>query len=126
MDNGFTFDLSAATWRRSLADEQAFVEALATRLTQALPQTTVERKTHLFSKHQEVIRIVIPIDTTDYLLSVESHGISTSKAKVVRGIRLKTEEVAFETWLSDLSADLSRMAASHQDLRDNLERFLMS
>lgn len=128
LDDGFTFDLTAAAWRHSMADEKAFVGALATRLEKALPQMTqVEREHKLFSDEHPVREIRVSFETTEYRLSFDKrHGIVTEKAKVVRGIRLKTDAVEFVEWLSQLSAELTEYARQHEHLREDLEKFLMS
>lgn len=128
MDERFSFDLSAAGWRRGLTDEKAYVEALATRLEQALPdKAVVEREHRLFSSEQVVRTIAIQFDTTLYRLHFDKRrGVSTERAKVVRGISLKTESVDFAEWLNDLSAELSQLAEEHESARDAMEKFLFS
>lgn len=128
MEDGFSFDLSAAEWRRGIADEKAFVEALATRFEQALPEkTTVRREHSLFSKTQRVERIEITFATTEYILEfAPKRGITTTRAKVVRGIRLKTEEIPFAAWLDELSGTIREFAEENEELRNHLERFLLS
>ncbi len=128
MEEPFSFDLSSASWRRSIQDEHAFVEALATRFERALPdKTTVVRERSLFVKPPRVKRIEISFDNTEFVLDfVPKHGIQTYVAKVVRGIRLKTDEVPFTEWLSSLSETVHAYAAAHEELRERLESFLMS
>lgn len=124
----FSFDLSAAEWRRSLTDEAAFIKALAVRLEQALPgKTRVERTRPLFSKEAWVSSIEVAFDAAVYRLTFDKrHGVTAEKAKVVRGIRLKTDPMTFEEWLQALSAELCNLAARHQDAREAMERFLFS
>ncbi len=128
MDEGFSFDLSAAQWRRNMTDEKAYVHALATRLTQALPdKARVEFDRHLFAKEETVRSIEVEFDNTLYRLRFDKrHGISTEKAKVVRGISLKTDTVPFTEWLSQLSSELEAYANENASARDALERFLFS
>ena len=128
MDEGFSFDLSAAEWRRSLVDEKAYVHALATRLSQALPdKARVEYDHSLFSKEETVRSIEVQFETTLYRLRFDRrHGATTERAKVVRGISLKTETVPFSDWLSELSQELEAYAKEHESARESLERFLFS
>lgn len=124
----FTFDLSAAQWRKSIADERAFVEALAVRLEQALPgMVTVTRHFAFFAKDKRVQSIVVRLGDAEYeLLQEKGHGgIRTQKGKVVRGVRLKTDELPFSGWLSELSAEIQRYSEEHQDTRETLEHFLL-
>jgi hypothetical protein len=128
MDDGFSFDLSAAEWRRNLTDEKAYVHALATRLAQALPdKAQVDYDRHLFSKEETVRLIEVHFENTTYRLHFDKRsGIATEKAKVVHGIALKTEGMPFTDWLDALSADLSTYADQHTHAREALERFLFS
>lgn len=128
MEDGLNFDLSAAAWRKSLTDEKAFVEALATRLSAALPdKTEVVRERKLFSKVECVRKIRVVFERTEYALDFdERHGIKTERATVVRGIRLKTDVVSFTEWLKALSAEITEFAESHVHVRAALEQFLMS
>jgi len=128
LEEGLSFDLSAAAWRQSLSDEKSFVEALATRLSGALPdKTQVTRERKLFSKVERVRQIIVAFDRDEYLLNFDpSHGVRTDRATVVRGIRLKTESVSFPEWLSALSAEITAYAQEHQHVRALLEEFLMS
>ncbi|WP_054968260.1 hypothetical protein [Alicyclobacillus ferrooxydans] len=124
----FTFDLSAAQWRKSIADERAFVEALAVRLEQALPgMVTVTRHFAFFSKDKRVESVVVRLGDAEYeLLQEKNHaGIRTRKGKVVRGVRLKSDELPFTEWLRELSAEIQRYSEEHQDTRETLERFLL-
>lgn len=128
MDDELTFDLSAASWRRSMADEKAFVQALAVRLEQALPgMARVERKHHWFSKEETVEWVEVVFESVVFRLDYDQrHGVTTEKSKVVRGIRLKTEALSFEDWLTALSEELRDYAVLHTNARDALERFLFS
>lgn len=127
MQNEFTFDLSAAAWRRDIKDELAFVEALATRFEHALPgQTTVERTRGLFVKNPRVHKLEMSFKDNSYLLEFTRQGIQTARAKVVRGIRLKTEGMNIQDWLEALSEEVTAMALEQDTVRDAVERFLMS
>ncbi len=128
MEEPLSFDLSAAVWRRNIQDERAFVEAFAIRFERALPdKTTVIRRRGFLTKSSGVQRIEIAFDNTEFILEfVKKDGIKTFVAIVVRGIRLKTDEVSFTEWLSSLSETVRMYASTHENLRERLESFLMS
>ncbi|QQE79008.1 hypothetical protein [Alicyclobacillus sp. SO9] len=125
--DGFSFDLSAAQWRRSVQDEHTFVEALAVRLEQALPElVTVTRHFTLFSKDRRVHTISVRLGNADYeLVQEKGRGIQTKKGKVVRGVRLKSDEIPFSEWLAELSKDLEAHAQMHEETRETMEHFLL-
>jgi hypothetical protein len=124
----FSFDLSAAQWRKSATDERAFVEALAIRLQQALPgMVTITRHFAFFAKDKRVHTIEVRLLNVEYELVQEKGAgvLRTSKGKVVHGVRLKSDELPFTDWLNHLSQDLEEYSNEHQDTRETLERFLL-
>lgn len=125
---GVEFDLNAAKWRSGATNEKAMIEALATRIEQALPgKARVVREKSLFAKEAHVSRIEIPLDEHTYVLEFSvKKGLHTEKSKTVRGIRLKTEMLHFEKWLEHLSQDLQILAENSENDRCNLEKFLLS
>ena len=91
---------------------KAFIEALAVRLEQALPDLVEVTRSHsLFSKISPVKTIRVRFDTVEYCLQ-NQHGFSTEKAKVVRGIVLKTDAVAFVTGWRNCRPPWSPMPSS--------------
>lgn len=124
--DGFSFDLSAAEWRKGITDEKVLIEALAVRLEQALPGlATISRNFSLFSSRKPVRSITVRLLDNEYSLLNESAGIQTQVGKVVRGIRLKTDLVTLPEWLDRLSTALELYALEHAEARDTLERFLL-
>lgn len=124
--DGFSFDLSAAEWRKGITDEKILIQALAVRLEQALPHlTTVNRSFSLFSSQKPVRSITVRLEDTEYVLRNETSGIQAQLGKVVRGIRLKSEDVSLQEWLNRLSVDLEAYATRHTEARTTLERFLL-
>lgn len=123
-----SFDLSAARWRRNASDERAFIEALAVRLEQALPgMVTITRHFALFAKDKPLHSLTVRLGDVEYALVQEkaAGSILTTKGKVVRGVRLKSEELPFVEWLNHLSTDLEQYSNEHQDTRQALEEFLL-
>ena len=49
----------------------------------------------------------------------------TQRAKIVRGIVLKTDQVPMEQWIVELAGALADVAANNSQARIALERFLM-
>ncbi len=124
--DGFLFDLSAAQWRNSISDETSLIEALAVRLEQALPKiTTVTRSVSLFAKNKPLRSISVRFDDAEYMVTNDKHGIRAEKGKIVRDIRLKTEQLSFPEWLNELSAALQTYAEQHAETRESLEQFLL-
>ncbi len=126
--DGFSFDLSAAEWRKSATDEKTLAEALSVRLEQALPSKVIVERSHpLFSKQTPLKKITVNFEDEQFQLTYDNReGIRTTKAKVVRGIVLKTTLLSFTEWLDKLSSTLQTLAQQHEETREALQRFLLS
>ena len=121
-----SFDLDAAALRADGRDLDAGVEVLATKLEGALPSATrVDRRSRrLLSREQRVEQIEVALGECTYVLRRERHGLSTSRAKTVRGVRIRNEQLDVDAWLAALEADLREQAQTSAEARTALERLL--
>ena len=121
-----SFDLDAAALRADGRDLDAGVEVLATKLEAALPSATrVDRRARrLLSREQRVEQIEVALGECTYVLHRERHGLSTSRAKTVRGVRIRNEQLDVDAWLAALEADLRQQAQTSAEARTALERLL--
>lgn len=120
-------DLLAASLRADTSDLKAFLEALAVKLEGALPdQTAVVRQNKLFSREHPVKEILVTMGEYQYRISRDQQGpLVTMRAKVVRGIVLKTDQLPMERWIEELAEGLARQAGQSDQARQALERFLL-
>ena len=120
-------ELLAASLRADSTDNKAFLEALATKLAGSLPnQTTVIRQSSIFSREHPVKEITVTMGDYQYRIGREKQGpIVTQRAKVVRGIVLKTEQIPMDHWIDELAYALAHEAANSAQARIALERFLL-
>jgi hypothetical protein len=120
-------DLLAASLRADTTDLKAFLEVLAVKLEGALPdQTVITRQSKLFSREHPVREITITLGDYQYRISREQQGpLITLRAKVVRGIVLKTEQLPMEQWIEELAEGLATHAGQNAQARSALERFLL-
>jgi len=120
-------ELFAASLRADSTDVKAFLEALATKLEGSLPnQTIVTRHSGLFSREHPVKEITVTLGEYQYRISRERQGpLVALRAKVVRGIVLKTEQLPVEQWIDELAGALAQTAAQSAQARAALERFLI-
>ena len=120
-------DLLAASLRADMTDLKAFLEVLAVKLEEAMPdQTVVARQNKLFSREHPVREIQVTLDDYQYRISREQGGpLLTQRVKVVRGIVLKTEQLPMEQWIGTLAEGLARQAQKSAQARIALERFLL-
>ena len=127
LDSPLQMELLAASLRADSSDTKAFLEALATKLEGSLPdRTTVTRHSSLFSREHPVKEITVLLGDYQYRIGRGRQGpIMARRAKVVRGIVLKTEQIPLEQWIEELAGELAQVAASSAQARSALERFLL-
>ena len=120
-------EMFAASLRADNTDVKAFLEALATKLEGGLPNSTVvTRQSGLFSREHPVKEITVILGDYQYRISRERQGpLVALRAKAVRGIVLKTEQLPVEQWIDDLASALAQTAAQSAQARAALERFLL-
>jgi len=122
------FDLNAAWVRKAQADLHAFLEGLASRIGEALPdRVTIERQRDgLFSSTRHVSKIAVAFDTEVLSLERVGRDVVAQRSKVVRGVRIRSEQVSVADWLVDLDNHLRRLAGGVQSVAGALHEFLMS
>lgn len=120
-------DMLAASLRADTTDLTAFLEALAVKLEGALPDaTTVTRQNKLFAREHPVREILVTLGEYQYRIARNAQGpLVTRRAKVVRGIVLKTEQLPMEQWIEELAIVLAEQAGQSAQARAALERFLL-
>jgi hypothetical protein len=121
------FEMLAASLRADEADARAFMEALAAKLGGALPvQTRVERaRDGLFSSSTHVARISVELGGWRYqLASGKRGGLEASRARIVRGVAIKSEPCDLDAWIEAMARDLADYAASSASARAALERLV--
>jgi hypothetical protein len=118
-------EVLAASLRADTSDTAVFLEALATKLEDALPgQVAVERKGRLFGGPKRVRRIEVRAGDTHYEIEAEGGVASARRRTVVRGIALKSEDLALDAWIDELSGDLLALAQRSEQGRIALQRLL--
>lgn len=97
-------------------DARTFLPLLAQVLTSALPdESQVERRGGLFQREKPIRKVTVTLGDSIYTLEDLGRGpLAARLAKVVRGITLKTEVVAVEDWLADLSAHVASRAQQNE------------
>lgn len=120
-------DMLAASLRADATDLKAFMEALANKLEGALPSSTVvTRQNKLFAREHPVKEVVVMLGDYQYRIFYEPpKPLLTLRAKTVRGIVLKTEQLRMDQWIDALAGDLAQEAMQSAQAHAALERFLL-
>ncbi len=128
MSSEDTFDLAAAGLRGDGAELSLSVEALATKLEQALPGIArVERHGGgLLGRGAKRVREVrVALGTCHYQLAVEDGRVEGFRERQVGGIAIKREPLDPSAWIAALTADLRTEAERSAEARTALERLLL-
>ncbi len=118
-------DLLAASLRADGSDLVAYTEALAAKLSEALPGAVkVERERAGLFGPKRVRAIAVDTGTERFELRAGQASVETFCARLSGGIVLKTEPVQTDEWLRRLSAALAAAAGRSLTTRQALERLL--
>jgi hypothetical protein len=119
------FDLAASSLRADASDSRALAEALAEKLCDALPdQTRTQRRGRLLSREKVLERVEVDLGDETFVLSLSGATAETSRAKIVRGVVIKREQMTLDAWLEALGEALSAEAERSEASRLSLERLL--
>jgi len=118
-------DLLAASLRADGSDLAAYTEALAAKLSEALPGAVkVDRERAGLFGPKRVRAIAVDAGSERFELRAGPAAVETFCARVSGGIVLKTEPIDTDEWLRRLSAALAAAAGRSQTTRQALERLL--
>ena len=117
------FDLDAAGLRADSADLKTYIEVLARKLEDALPRNTeVRRRSKGFLSREKVVD-TIEVTLGEFRYTLQRDGAAT-RAKEVRGVVIKREEIGLEAWVGGLAGELRELAAGSAEARAALERLV--
>jgi hypothetical protein len=116
-------DLLAASLRADARDLDTFFEVLAAKLSASFPESTsVDREG--FRGRGRVKSISVQLGEHRYELTRDAAAVTCLRARTVRGIVLKSDELDVDDWIDSLSTDLGEAADKSERGRLALERML--
>lgn len=125
MENlGLDVEMVAASLRADAADLGVFLEVLASKLSEAIPQgVRVLHQGGLFGP-KKVRRVEVVLG--EHVLHIEraAGGLRAGRTHYVRGIALKTEALAVEHWVDELARQLTEHARVNSAAREALGRLV--
>ena len=116
-------ELLAASLRADARDLDAFFEVLAAKLSAAFPESTNVDREGIRGRGR-VKSVSVDLGELRYALERHSGGVTSLRARTVRGIVLKNEELGLDDWIDSLSHDLAVFAEQSERGRLALERLL--
>ena len=101
-------------------------EALAAKLSEALPSQTRTRRqaARFLSRDKRLESVEVQFGDETFVLSLSGETARTRVAKTVRGVVIKRQELSLDAWLDALSEALSAEAERSETARRSLERLL--
>ncbi len=119
-------DLAASSLRADASDSRALAEALAAKLSEALPDQArvIRQRGRFLSRDKRLERLEVQLGDETFVLSLSGQRADTTLAKTVRGVVIRRQELPLDAWLDALSAALSTEAERSETARLSLERLL--
>ena len=116
--------VATALDRAYAADQRQFLTFLAAALEKALPGEIELKRAGLFS-NKHVIALTLHLENDRFVIEDLGRGpLRASKAHVVRGITVKTEEIPMQEALAEIGAALDERAKKSEAARNALATML--
>ncbi|HEV2361451.1 MAG TPA: hypothetical protein VGS21_07100 [Acidimicrobiales bacterium] len=123
--DGLGFDMLAASLRADASESKTFLNVLGNKLLAALPsQVTLEHERKRFRETDRVLKIEVTLEELEFRLEEAGGRIVAMISHVVRGMRLRSDEVGVDEWIDRLSRKLAEAAASSARARDAISGLL--
>jgi hypothetical protein len=123
---GIGFDMLAASIRADASDLASFITVLGRKLFDALPgQVVCESERKRFGRGPDRIkRVEVTLDDQRFEME-EGGAVPVARiSHVVRGMRLRSDDVPVDEWIERLSRKLAEVAAKSAKTRDAIAGLL--
>jgi hypothetical protein len=125
-DEGYDLDMAAAALRSSSSDLRAMLSALVVQLDGTFgDRMVVERSGGRFRKTGDVKAVQVTLGDDVLRADVEGSTVRCSIAHLSGGIRIRTDQVDMDAWVTTLLAALEAEAAHSESARQALERVVL-
>jgi hypothetical protein len=126
MDESFDLEMAAASLRADGSDVGILVKVLADQLGDALgSRLEVQRAGSRFRKSDKVRSIRITLDGDQFDAEVDGPTLRCTIGHSSGGIRIRSEKVDVDEWLTRLLTVLKAEAANSQAVRQALESMVI-
>lgn len=126
-DNGLQFEMLAAALRADKKQVSDLVEQLSGMLQGSLPDAThVSRDGWFMSSVRPIKQLRVKMADCEYVID-KGHGnnYTAKRAKVVKGVVLKNEDIPFERCVDELLVELTKLAERSDEARRALQKFVL-
>jgi hypothetical protein len=126
MDDSMDLELAAASLRADGTDVRILVKVLADQLADALgSRLEVQRSGGRFRKSEEIRSIRISIDDDQFEAEVDGDTLRCTVGHSSGGIRIRSEKVSVDVWITRLLGVLKAEAAHSESVRRALETIVI-
>jgi hypothetical protein len=125
-DDSMDLELTAASLRADASDVGLLMKVLADTLTDALgPRLEVKRSGGRFRKSDDVRSLRISLDDDLFEAEIEGGSVRCAIGHSSGGIRIRSEKVGLDAWLTRLLESLKAEAANSLAVRQALETIVI-
>jgi hypothetical protein len=127
-DNALEFETLVATLRSAHKQAADLLEYLAKMLESSYPEgTKISRDGWFMSGNRPVKDLKVAMDDAEYQIirGGRTATFSARKAKIVRGVVLKTEEISVDQCVEEIVQHLAKLATKNDNARKALERIVL-
>ena len=125
-DAAFDLSFAVSTLQANSTDTRIMLKLLMQQLAEALgSRITIERAGGRFKKSDEIKSVQIILGNDTLSATVEGASVRCSIGHASGGIRIRSEEVGMDQWLTRLLTTLSNEAAHSEQTRLALEHIVI-
>jgi hypothetical protein len=124
--DGFDLDMAIASLQSSSTDVRMMLKLLIAQLADVLgDRVQIERAGGRFRKSDEIKSVQITLGDDTLRAEVEGAGVRCSIGHASGGIRIRSEQVAMDAWLTRLLTTLNAEASHSEQTRLALEHIVI-
>ena len=124
--DGFDLDMAVATLQSNSTDVRIMLKLLVSQLSEVLGnRIQVERAGGRIRRSDEIKSVQIILGDDTLRAEVEGAGVRCSIGHASGGIRIRSEDVSMDAWLSRLLTTLNDEAAHSEQTRQALEHIVI-
>lgn len=127
LEDPLMFQTLAASLQINQRESKTLIENVATLLQSALPdRVTIARGGWFLSKEKPIEEMLVKFDETHYQITKckSSSNYEARSLKIVRGIALKSNEIALEDCIKRIIEEVSSMSKKNGQMQDALRKFI--
>lgn len=127
LDEALQADVLIASLKADHKEAADALEYLAKMLELSLPEATqIKRGGWMMSKSRPVEELTVKFDDFHYQIVRERHGSFGARTmKVVRGVVLKTSDIALDECIASIIRSLTELADKNAQARKALNKFVL-